>query len=259
MIHISKRLEAAAGLVGTGKRLADVGTDHGYVPIYLREQGRIPCAVAMDINRGPLARAREHIRHYGMESYIQTRLSDGVAALEMGEADSILIAGMGGGLIIHILESGSELCKSVSELVLQPQSELMRVRQFLDENGYVVETEEMVKEDGKYYPMMRVHYEPSGNGEILSENGKLPATDGETVQEERELYYRYGRFLLERRNPVLYDYLLWERNIQEGIRKQLRGQKMAGQIAARLGEVEHTLEQNKKALVYFDAEAFEQD
>ena len=67
MIHISKRLETAAGLVGTGKRLADVGTDHGYVPIYLMEQGRIPCAVAMDINRGPLARAREHVEQYSLE------------------------------------------------------------------------------------------------------------------------------------------------------------------------------------------------
>lgn len=251
MIHISERLKTAAGLIGDGKRLADVGTDHGYVPIYLMEQGRIPCAIAMDINRGPLARASEHIRRYGMESYIQTRLSDGVAALGAGEADSILIAGMGGGLVIHILESGSGVCQNVSELVLQPQSELARVRSFLDENGYVIETEEMVKEDGKYYPMMRVHYDPSAK--------ELPSKDKKPSSKDKELFYRYGRFLLERRHPVLYDYLLWERKLQQGIEEQLRGQEATEQIAARLDEVEHTLEQNEKALAYFDAMACGQD
>lgn len=257
MIHISERLKTAAGLIGDGKRLADVGTDHGYVPIYLMEQGRIPCAIAMDINRGPLARAQEHIRRYGMESYIQTRLSDGVASLGAGEADSILIAGMGGGLVIHILEAGSGVCQSVSELVLQPQSELMRVRQFLDENGYVVEAEEMVKEDGKYYPMMRVHYEPSAK-ELSPQDKKPSSRDKELPSRDKELFYRYGRFLLEQKHPVLCDYLLWERQIQRGIKEQLGGQEATEQIAARLAEVEHTLEQNEKALAYFDAMAFGQ-
>lgn len=247
MIHISERLKTAAGLIGDGKRLADVGTDHGYVPIYLMEQGRIPCAIAMDINRGPLARAGEHIRRYGMESYIQTRLSDGVAALGAGEADSILIAGMGGRLVIHILESGSRVCQSVSELVLQPQSELSRVRSFLDENGYVVEAEEMVKEDGKYYPMMRVHYEPRKKNPV-TEN----PPEKESAAGDRELFYRYGRFLLEQKHPVLYDYLLWERKLKQGIAEQLRGQEATEQIAARLAEVEHTLLQNERALAYYE-------
>lgn len=236
MLHISERLRAAAGLVGGGKRLADVGTDHGYVPIYLLMQGRIPSAIAMDIRSGPLARAREHIRRYGMEPYIQTRLSDGVAALGAKEADSILIAGMGGGLVIHILESGSKICQGVSEIILQPQSELARVRSFLDENGYVTETEEMVKEDGKYYPMLRVHYDPCGEA---------------AVKGDKELFYRYGQFLLERKHPVLYDYLLWERKLQNGIREQLCGQEPTEQIKLRLAEVEHTLIQNEKALAYY--------
>ena len=87
MVKISERLRTAAGLIGEGERLADVGTDHGYVPIYLVERKHIPSAIAMDIRTGPLERAREHIRMYGMEDYIQTRLSDGVAALKPGEAD----------------------------------------------------------------------------------------------------------------------------------------------------------------------------
>ena len=103
MLKISERLCTAASLVSEGNRLADVGTDHGYVPIYLLQQKRIPSAVAMDINRGPLERAKEHIRLYQLDEYIQTRLSDGVEALLPGEADTILIAGMGGGLVIHIM------------------------------------------------------------------------------------------------------------------------------------------------------------
>lgn len=80
MVKISRRLQTAA-LVSEGTVLADVGTDHGYIPLYLLEQGKIKRAVAMDINKGPLARAKEHITQYGMEQYIETRLSDGVAGL----------------------------------------------------------------------------------------------------------------------------------------------------------------------------------
>lgn len=236
MIKISERLKTAAGLIGEGKRLADVGTDHGYVPIYLLSQGRIPCAIAMDINHGPLQRAREHIRQYGMEAYIQTRLSDGVEALREGEVDSILIAGMGGGLVMHILESGSSICRRADEIVLQPQSELARVREYLDAKGYVTDAEEMVKEDGKYYPMMRVHYEPQAAG---------------VSSAERELSFLYGGNLLREKHPVLLDYLKWERRIQEGIKEQLKMRASTDQIAVRLEEVEHILIQNKNALAYY--------
>ena len=90
-------------MVTSGGVLADIGTDHGYVPIALVQKHRITGAIAMDINEGPLARAREHIASAGLEGYIQTRLSDGVQALKVQEADSILIAGMGVELVIHIL------------------------------------------------------------------------------------------------------------------------------------------------------------
>ena len=147
MVKISERLTMAASLVSDGGVLADVGTDHGYVPIYLLQQKRIPRAIAMDINRGPLERAKEHSRLYGLEEYIDLRLSDGVKALKMGEADSILIAGMGGGLVMHILGDGKEVCHRAKELILQPQSELERVRAFLRENGYRILAEEILLEE----------------------------------------------------------------------------------------------------------------
>ena len=106
MVKLSNRLSAVASFVTDGNVLADVGTDHGYIPIYLLQEKRIKKAIAMDINAGPLQRAKEHIALYGLKDYIETRLSDGVEALMPGEADTILIAGMGGGLVMHILEDG---------------------------------------------------------------------------------------------------------------------------------------------------------
>lgn len=195
----------------------------------------------MDIRTGPLERAREHIRMYGMEDYIQTRLSDGVAALKPGEADTILIAGMGGGLVKHILESGRVICEQAHGLVLQPQSELPKVRRFLMENGYVTEREEMVMEDGKYYPMMRVHFDASCS---LS---------------YRQLYRRTGtgiplwKAASYRKNiRCFWLYLRWEAQDQQDILTQLSGQPATEQIAARIDDVKQILAQNARALAYYE-------
>ena len=120
-----------ASMVTTGGILADIGTDHAYVPIALVQRQKIKGAIAMDINEGPLARAQEHIRAARLEKYIQTRLSDGAEALLPNEADSILIAGMGGELILHILTEGELVCSTAKELILQPQSEIHKVREYL--------------------------------------------------------------------------------------------------------------------------------
>lgn len=234
MVKLSKRLAAAAALVSGGARLADVGTDHGYVPIYLMQQQRISSAVAMDLRKGPLLRAEEHIRLYGLGSCIQTRLSDGVDALAPGEADSILIAGMGGGLIVHILSRGQEVCRQAKQLILQPQSELAAVRRFLWENHYRADAEEMIFEDGKYYPMMRVRF----IGDIAKE-------------EPSEWECRYGNLLLEQGHPVLKEYLERERRIQEELLARLKQTAQTPEIMRRIGEVEHTLELNERALGYW--------
>ena len=105
-MQISKRLEAVADMVTSGCRIVDVGTDHGYIPIFLTEAGKITHAIAGDVNRGPLQKAVEHISQYGLEEQIETRLSDGLAAVQPGEADSIIIAGMGGPLTVRILKEG---------------------------------------------------------------------------------------------------------------------------------------------------------
>ena len=128
-MELSKRLQAVADLVSEGQIVADVGTDHGYFPIYLLESGKCERAIAMDINKGPLLRAKEHIAEHGLDAKIEVKLSDGVEALSVGACDCVVVAGMGGALAVKIMEEGQAVFKSLREFVLQPQSELAKVRQ----------------------------------------------------------------------------------------------------------------------------------
>lgn len=219
---LSKRLTALSGLVTAGFRLADVGTDHGYIPIYLVLEGKIPSAIAMDIRTGPLNRAKEHIAAYGLEDKIETRISDGVAALRRGEADSVLIAGMGGGLVQKILSEGDGVLEDVRELILQPQSEIPQVRKYLMEHGYVIVDEDMVKEDGKFYPMMKVHKMTGGSSD---------------VQKDRVLENAFGPVLLKKKHPVLLEWLDYEFQVTEKILKQLEKQAQKDQIVIREREI----------------------
>ena len=122
-MELSKRLKAVAGLVTEGASVADIGTDHGYVPIWLIQSGRAEKVIAMDVNEGPLERARGHIRSKRLENVIFTRKSDGLQALHVGEADTMIAAGMGGGLVIRILENSPEITADLKEFILQPQSD----------------------------------------------------------------------------------------------------------------------------------------
>lgn len=154
-MQLSKRMRLLASKVTKGNRLADVGTDHGYIPIALVLEKRIPSAIAMDVNPGPLERAREHIRTYGLDTYIETRLSDGLHELKAEETDTVLIAGMGGALTVRILGEGTHCLDTVKELILQPQSEIHLVRKWLCRNGFRIVEEDIVLDDGKYYPVMK--------------------------------------------------------------------------------------------------------
>ncbi|MGF0018251.1 tRNA (adenine(22)-N(1))-methyltransferase [Sporofaciens sp. SGI.106] len=230
-MELSKRLHAVAGLVTEGASVADIGTDHGYIPIYLIENGVAGKVIAMDINEGPLERAREHIEEHGLAQQIETRLSDGLEALKTGEADTVITAGMGGGLVIHILEARPEITKDVKYFILQPQSEIAKVRRFLNENGFISIAEDMVEEDGKYYPMMKMAH---GTEERYSEIELL-----------------YGRRLLRERHSVLHRYLLRELKLKEEISEKLKLQK-GDRIRIRLAELERDQVLLRKALACFD-------
>ena len=203
-IRLSNRLSALASLVSKGHRLADIGTDHGYIPIYLCQTGIIPSAIAMDIGKGPLQQATAHIKQQGLSSRIRTRLSDGLTALQPGEADTILIAGMGGGLVSE-------------ELILQPQSEIAQVRAYLRTHGFRILEEEMILEDGKYYPMMKVVQETaSGQRE-------------ETVQVQVE--DAFGPVLLQKKHPVLKEWLQRELKTVDTLAAQPENERITIRMA----------------------------
>lgn len=226
-MELSRRLQAVADLVSAGLVVADVGTDHGYIPIYLIETGKCKKAFAMDVNCGPLLRANEHIAEHGLEDKIETRLSDGVKQLNVGECDAVVIAGMGGALTIKILEEGRSVFQSLREFILQPQSELHKVREYLLEQGYCIVAEDMVQEDGKFYPMMKVI------------NGASDAYHA--------IEFRYGKFLLSEKHPVLKAFLKKEKQTKNMILQHL--QKEDGlHIEVRKKEIEEELEGIEYAL-----------
>lgn len=230
MLKISDRLIQVAGLVPEGVRLADVGTDHGYVPIWLLTQGRISSAIAMDVNKGPLLRARENRDKYGFQEVMELRLSDGLEKLDPGEADALLIAGMGGPLMVRILEAERQTVESIPALILQPQSEIPSVRRYLIENGFCIDDEIMLKDEGKYYMAMKVSH---GDGEAWSETE-----------------YLFSRYLLNQRHPVLKEFLMKEKRIYSEIEKKLAE---SGQVSTeRYGEVAGYLKALEDAMAYYN-------
>lgn len=240
---LSDRMRAVVGLVEPCNCMADIGCDHGYVSMELIKNNICKRMIAMDINHGPLELAKSNIRTYEMQNYIDTRISDGTEALKPDEADGIICAGMGGRLIIHILTSGMDLVKGMKELILQPQSELDEVRKFLRLNGFCIEKEDMVYEDGKYYPMMRVvpqhvdkkELEMAGQLSLKhfldseKENFEEAPLISELSKEEAQKMTRvkdlYGPYLLEKKHPVLKNYLLWQKENLENILGNLKSQK----------------------------------
>ena len=203
-------------MVTPGSSLADVGCDHGYLPIWLVQNGRITSAVAMDVRPGPLERAKTHIREQGLDGRIGTRLSDGLKELPPGECDTLVIAGMGGPLMERILEDGRGLLSSFREMILQPQSDIPHFRGWLVKNGFVITDEEMIREDGKYYTVIKTR----------------PADEAEDLSEE-ELFF--GPVLLKKKSPVLYDYLIWRRGILDEIIENIKGSNSARSEERRAG------------------------
>lgn len=173
MISLSKRLAAVCELVPFASSLADIGTDHGYVPIFLRETGRIDAAVASDIHEGPAERAREHIAQAGLSDLISVRVGAGLSILAPGEVEGAVIAGMGGLMMMEILEEGTAVASQMKFLVLQPQNHQKELRLWLAGNGYVIDAESLVQEDRRFYEILRVRRGEMNISEREAETGLL--------------------------------------------------------------------------------------
>ncbi len=235
-VVLSKRMQAVAGMVTKGNRVCDVGCDHGFVSIYLVEQGISPQVLAMDVRSGPLGSAIEHIRERNLEEFVSTRLSDGLHNYNIGEADSLICAGMGGRLIMRILSEEKKKAESFHELVLQPQSEIEQFRRFLREQGYWIEAENMIEEDSKFYPIMRV---------VIRETDDMTFVGDENDEMLCKLKDRYGPLLLQQKSKILSAYLEREQRVYQEILTGLKNMGLEDAVRLqRYKEIEKLLQES---------------
>ncbi len=172
-IKLSKRLSTAASYVRSGAFVADIGTDHAYLPIYLVSSGIARGALASDVNEGPILKAKENIAKYGQEKKVFTQIANGLDGVEAYSPTDILICGMGGELIAKIIEASSYVKNPGIRLILQPMTSVFELREYLSQ-GFFTVAENIICEDGKIYQIICVEYDgqPHNYTKIELELGK---------------------------------------------------------------------------------------
>lgn len=158
MINISERLKAVADFVRDGSVVADVGTDHAFLPIYLLQSGKIDSAVAVDINDGPLNIAKNHLKEQNLSDKVDTFISNGLENIAPNSVDDIVIAGMGGELIAEILGNAAWVKNMRYRLILQPMTRPEALRKFLFENCFEIRAEKAICEGDKLYTIIMAEY-----------------------------------------------------------------------------------------------------
>ena len=274
IINISERLKCVASLVNKGARVADIGTDHAYLPIYLVQNGISNKVYACDVRKEPLRRAKLHIDEYGLSDKITTQLCDGLKGINKGDVDTVTICGMGGKLMKNILKAGIDKLGDNTQLVLSAQSELRDFRKYLLETGIYIKSEHMLLEDGKYYFIFdcvyntqdeyylnvtniqqnNIYENAAAAGDIHNNDSHKEDYDKEdndkkkiTAYAEEEL--RYGRYLLDNKSEVLYEYLNKELTSCNNIRNSLINNKEQSiSIKSRIHAIDEDIAVINKAL-----------
>ena len=165
-LRLNPRLLKIAEMVSSCESLADIGTDHGYIPIYALLKGTAKSAIASDINKGPIKRAKKNVLAFGLADKISLRVGPGLTTVEAGEAETIVIAGMGGILISDILEESQKTVSLAKQLILQPMTAEKELREYLCTNDFTIEEEILVAEEEKIYNIICVS--PGGRTEYSS-------------------------------------------------------------------------------------------
>ena len=183
-MELSIRLKRIASMIEECDSVIDVGTDHGYVPINLVENGVIKKAIASDINKGPVEKAKNNIIHNNMCGQITCRLGSGLSTVEKGEVQVAIIAGMGGNLIRDILEADLDVVKQFKYMILQPVQNAEVLREYLYVAGYDILDEEICNDDGRFYEIIKARY-----------NTKSVEVDS--------IYYEISKILLDKKQLVM--------------------------------------------------------
>lgn len=212
MIELSKRMQSVADMIQPCDAVGDIGCDHAFVSIYLVEQCRAKRVIASDVRRGPIAIAKRNIEAMNLSDQIEIRMGDGLDTIVPGEVNAVVLAGMGGMLMIDILERGEEVVTRCDQLVLQPQSDIEKVRRYLAEKGYHLADEQMLIDAGKYYNLLdvRVH-------EMVQKD------EYDCSKLADDWCYMYGGSLLRKKDPVLRSWLVKRRDTTAGLINSLSG------------------------------------
>ncbi|EOD01490.1 Putative tRNA-m1A22 methylase [Caldisalinibacter kiritimatiensis] len=200
-MNLTPRLKAIASYVKEGSTVADIGTDHGYVPVFLIENKIASSAIAADVNEGPLNNAEAYIEEKELSDKIETRLGDGLKALKPNEVDTVIIAGMGGTLIANILKESKEVADKIDRFILQPMVASDELRKYLYNNNYKIVDEKLIREGKRIYEI------------ICAEHGAEEVED--------EIYYDIGEKLIEKNDELLKDFIEMKMNKLSNIIKNL--------------------------------------
>ena len=190
MVKLSDRLQKIADFIEQGESVADIGTDHGFLPIALWERGKSPRVILSDINSGPLEKARANIERYFPEQDFDLRIGSGIKTIRPAEVDTVVIAGMGGLLISEILGEDLLKTRSIKKFILQPRNAQDKLRRWLTESGFSIIDEALVKE-GKYYCEL-----------ILA----VPCREGLQIAPEG-LDLEISPLLFEKKDPLLVEFI----------------------------------------------------
>ncbi len=179
MQNLSNRLQTAAQFCRDGAAIADIGTDHAYLPIYLVQTGRAVRAIASDIAPGPLNSAKKNIDAAGLAGFIELRLGNGLTTIGAQDADDIFICGMGGLVMSEMIDNAAWLRQGGKRLILQPMTKAYELRKFLFSSGFDIIAEKAVRDAQKIYTVMCAEYAGSVDYEdLLCYTGRLaPGTD----------------------------------------------------------------------------------
>ncbi len=237
-MKLSTRLETILQMTLPCETAADIGCDHAFAAIELVRRGIAGRAVASDIRKGPLKIAAEHVEEAGLQDRIPVRLGSGLDPLAEGEADAVLIAGMGGKLMRSILLSGAGKLGKVKQLVLSPHTDAGAVREAAEDLGFRIAAETLAKEDGKYYTVIRAEKEEDAG------------TSPRMTERERT----YGPCLLRERPPLFLEKLKKRRNILKQVLRKLSGAEderrldRRNEILREIAEITEILEEGKDGL-----------
>ena len=246
-IRLSDRMMAIVRMVSSGqcaikdknRIVADIGCDHGFVSIYMVQNGLADKMIAMDVAEGPLSTAKANVLEAGVSEKIELRLSNGFDAICRGETNTAIIAGMGGQLILSIVESGLDKLDDGYELVMSPQSDIRLFRESLRKDGILIIDEDMIYEDGKFYNIIKAVVNKKTP---LKQSGKEAEKDGDDIT---ALYDTYGEYLIKKKSPVLIEYIEKEIEKKQGIYCRL-SKKDTENTVNRLFEIDSELKKLSK-------------